>query len=494
MAKIKLINENGVIKGIDPETGEEVPVEFEDLETQSVSAGELSSDNAIHPDFTQRVGTQAQPQEAKWYPDNGAPRFTEFKDLSGTLPNGEGLAVRNGDIYVGEQGQSGGATIYCIDGGDASVVDTYTFADTEATHTNSLAWQDGYLWVGDASTDTDTTYIVDYGKKAVVDSFPHDGSLNEYVWRAFVPDYNGKPYLVFTNFAADGAYLVDPDAARSNNSGDAGIVRELSQGFERRIQAGEWVNGYLYWASHDSVCKVRAPFADGMREGYPVSSGGGIEWILPHVTNTNTSWGPLEQVGFDPDSGRLFLLTDNRVLVGEEGVGNALPEGFNVSDIEIVNEGYRTGRAFRLIGGSAQEDYVQPRFEIADSDIPMRATAWMYDDLGSTKFSVFATNPGTSTTSLGVNTTDVGSTNYARFTSANLWEDTGVARPATPRWVGFSMFRDGDNAELRISTDGGMTWQDAGSAGEGDPAIDFRLLQREGESLWSDFTFEFINQ
>ncbi|NHX36760.1 MULTISPECIES: hypothetical protein [Halolamina] len=33
MTDIKLINENGVIKGIDPDTGEEVPVSFEELST-----------------------------------------------------------------------------------------------------------------------------------------------------------------------------------------------------------------------------------------------------------------------------------------------------------------------------------------------------------------------------------------------------------------------------------------------------------------------------
>lgn len=38
MTNIKLINENGVIKAIAPETGEEVPVEFDDLQSRSVSA------------------------------------------------------------------------------------------------------------------------------------------------------------------------------------------------------------------------------------------------------------------------------------------------------------------------------------------------------------------------------------------------------------------------------------------------------------------------
>ena len=39
MSKIKLINENGVIKGIDPDTGEEVPIEIDSLsvnETRSI--------------------------------------------------------------------------------------------------------------------------------------------------------------------------------------------------------------------------------------------------------------------------------------------------------------------------------------------------------------------------------------------------------------------------------------------------------------------------
>lgn len=47
MSKIKLVNENGVIKGIDPETGDEVPVEFDDLVSSSVSAGELDINGEI---------------------------------------------------------------------------------------------------------------------------------------------------------------------------------------------------------------------------------------------------------------------------------------------------------------------------------------------------------------------------------------------------------------------------------------------------------------
>jgi len=43
MTDIKLINENGVIKGIDPETGEEVPVSFDELSTD-----QLSLTGAIH--------------------------------------------------------------------------------------------------------------------------------------------------------------------------------------------------------------------------------------------------------------------------------------------------------------------------------------------------------------------------------------------------------------------------------------------------------------
>ncbi|MFA1612062.1 hypothetical protein [Halobellus rubicundus] len=59
MTKVKLVNENGVIKGIDPDTGNEVPIEFADGVFDSISANEVTNGNLRQKTVTTGTVTQA---------------------------------------------------------------------------------------------------------------------------------------------------------------------------------------------------------------------------------------------------------------------------------------------------------------------------------------------------------------------------------------------------------------------------------------------------
>ncbi|MDL0127055.1 glucosamine inositolphosphorylceramide transferase family protein [Halobacterium salinarum] len=107
MAKIKLINENGVIKGIDPETGEEVPVEFEDLETQSVSTEEASITQSFDIDhsenslFAPRSFEQSGPVTTKPHPlaENPVLSSTDVTDVSSPAGVSDPFIVQEGGQF-----------------------------------------------------------------------------------------------------------------------------------------------------------------------------------------------------------------------------------------------------------------------------------------------------------------------------------------------------------------------------------------------------------
>lgn len=462
---------------------------LEGLSTDETVTDSVASDNAIHPDFTQDFGRTAPLGRTEYDISvvNGSWSFDEFLiDASAQVDAQlEGVAYKDGHVYFGEEVSDGSpATIrkYTVDGQDTG--ETFTFGSGQANHTNSMYWYDGYLWVNDASAATDTDYIVDFDAGTVVGTIDRTGDIEGEAARGFIPATDGKMYLLYTNFGSTGygsAHLVDLDGARNDGETAGNIYKTLSQdGLTSRPQAGIWRNGYYYFTDHRIAAKLKMPFADQLRDGYPVMAGENVEWVHARPFDYE-----LEDFAYNPDRDEWYVgqaASSAGVHRVTEGWGDNVQGNWDTWS--IGSDSPDRPRHLNVATAGVGNQVVKG-VSFASKAI---VEVWVWDNTNTSEeahYVAVADDNGVGehhTLSIKTDETNGGS-NYYRWNTTDSWEDTGVARPSNPQWVRFAFHATGNEMQLYISTDHGRTWQDAGTKTTNSTTISELILRNPDGSF-----------
>lgn len=427
----------GDINGLELETGET-----------------LSSEQSIHPDHTQTTGIN-QGQTAFYIPYHGAGFESTYLTTYGFQP--QGLAFKDDALYVAEVTDVVGtpSTIHEAARDGTLTGNTYQLVPDNANHVSSMQWHDGYLWALDYTSDT--VYQIDWAAKTTVGSFTTGVDPSS---MTFIPTQDGEWKILVMYWQSDTAQLINYQGALTDGTVTGNIYRTLSNGVNSRPQGCRWLNGNLYIRSEmRELTKHYIGFADTLAEGTPLK-------------NTNVQWydktsemQATDDLAFDADTGTWFMCEEN--------------------NWELYSA--RECHHDKILGGLESWPYVaggpEGAAKVVDADaavvsglnhvgvtyasaIPGWVETWYYDDASASK-SVYTAVSGATIASrqtIGVNTGQTnGGTNYYRWNGTDGWVDTGVARPTNPRWVKFAWGLTGSEALFRISTDGGRTWENAGS-------------------------------
>lgn len=394
----------------------------------------------------------------------------------------EGLAYRpsNGMLYAGEDAAP--ATIREINPETGAVTDTYAFPSGSGfDHVNNLNWlDDGRLLVGDASPTKGA--VVDFDAKTLDTEIAFEGGLDAQQMRAIIPTADGTPKLLFTTFdfddtGADGAALVDLNGMIANGTTTGNIEATFDSDYQLRMQGAEWVNGYLYTATHTHIAKYRVPYAEHITDGFGLTTD--LVWLQPRQSGLAL----MEEPTYDPDNKQWYIGAGSASIhrATEANGTRRLGEWSAFPTIDRGIEGRAALNCDSTIvteGGYNAEIFNTPKTGILD--------VWIYDTLSSTGdwYVTVASGGASSSTrqALGMNESVV-SGSYIRD-NGTAKTGTGVARPPSAQWVKFRFVFNGSSCRFHISTDYGSTWQSAGSHSSGATEFDtLRLAPFNGSNF-----------
>ena len=374
----------------------------------------------------------------------------------------QGIAYRDGRLYVAGTEEGSHSTVYEFRRDGDYTGASYSLGD--GGHVNCLQWHDGYLWaVGFTAGEV---YAVDFDGRRVVGSFEYGNgtvlseSPNNFV---FVPTESGGARMIaVAAFGSTEAHVIDYESAIEDGTAAGNVDATIDLDPFANTDGAHYRDGDAYFSSYPgsnlrgAAFKVSLPAADRMDDGDRIVAEN-VEWY--HAFETWSDSGHVQDLTYDRDEGVWYLVSDDdaqRIYRGPERVHATVPRAWRAWD---AVDSDRYGRSLLL--DSSEGARSLPVFASPRSDV--RVVIPFYDD-GSpadTRVAV-GVDDGTATVQLGVDTSAAnGDATYCAWDGSR--SDTGVAR-SSEAWVLFEFDAAGEGIGLRISADGGETWDRAGDA------------------------------
>lgn len=229
----------------------------------------------------------------------------------------EGLAYHDGHIYTGERVETCTIREYTTDG-EKTDREFYFEEYPGVSHTNTLTWHDGHLWVADSATSR--TYIIDWGDEPeLVNTFEQEDPYSG-TWRMIFPTSDGTPKLVANHFRGENAWIFDLESTLEDGTWSGNVDRTIRNGFFTDPQTMEWHDGDLYTTTHDWIIKSSLPYADEIESGQQLIRPETIEYAWDLSVGSRL----LEQMIYNPDDDEYFLCDrgdGGRIFRGVENDG-----------------------------------------------------------------------------------------------------------------------------------------------------------------------------
>lgn len=445
------------------------------------------NDEVTEPHDLERQPPSLRGKNTAWSlgPDGPGMDFEPLIDIDGDYTP-EGLAYKDGHIYVGERDSPCTIREYTVDGEKTDR--EYEFEDLRVDHTNTMDWYDGNLWISDSSTST--TYILDWGDEPeLVDTFAQEDPYSG-TWRAIIPTSDGTPKLVATQFRGPRAWVFDLESTLEDGTWRGNVDKTIRNGFWTNIQTFEWHKGAMYTTTHKWIAKNWVPFADQWNDEFPITSYN-IEWAYDIEVGTDL----LEQLTYNEDDNEFYLCDRGGLGMIYRGI-----ETYNANRNDpwsgwgTVSGGYNAERVMTVNQPGART----LEFTWDDSGRGEEKVGWLdvwYRDSGD----VDEKNVGAGFISgqndfygLGV-WTDVNTENYAVH-NGEEWVDTGIERVDDRTWIKLGFSIHNDRVSTHISKTHGQTWEEA-AVFEGDSMGTHRphIRNEGGEARIGNWTVDLQN-